>query len=71
MQDGENNMSKETTYTRDTNKPFDDSDIDYSAIDNITNEEIQEGAISDPDAQPQTKEQLSKFKRVKPKKGNT
>ncbi len=60
-------MKKETTYTRDTSKPFDDNDIDYSTIDKMTDEKVHKAALDDPDAQPQTEEELKQFKRVKPK----
>ncbi len=60
-------MNKDTTCTRDTSKPFDDSNIDYSAIDNMTDEEVHKAALEDPDAQPQTKKELEQFKRVNPK----
>ncbi len=61
---------KKTTYTRDTDKPFDDSDINYSGIDNLSDDEVHERAISDPDAQPVTKKQFKEFNRVRPTKNN-
>lgn len=61
-------MVKKTIYIRDTNKPFDSSDIDYSIIDNMTDEEAHERATKDPDAQPLTEKQLKKLKHVTPKK---
>jgi len=57
---------KKLLTTRDTSKSFDDSDIDYSGIDSMSDEEVHEGALSDPDAQPITKEQYEQFKRVTP-----
>ncbi|VAW84626.1 hypothetical protein MNBD_GAMMA18-2066 [hydrothermal vent metagenome] len=63
-------MNKKTTFTRNTKKPFDDSDIDYSAIDKMTNEEVHKGALSDEDALPVTKDQENEFRRVKPKRNN-
>jgi len=65
MQKGEN-MNKDTTYTRDTREPFDGSDIDYSAIDKMTDKKVHQAALEDPRAQPQTTEELQKFKRVNP-----
>lgn len=39
---------------------------DKEALDNMTEEELHDAALSDPDAQPLTKEQLKHFKRVNP-----
>jgi len=39
---------------------------DKEAIDKMTEEEIHNAALSDPDAQPLTEEQLKHFKRVNP-----
>lgn len=62
-------MSKKSTYTRDTNKPFDDSDIDYSIIDSMTEDDVHKGAVADVDAQPVTEKQSEEFRRVTPPKG--
>ena len=40
--------------------------IDKDLIDNMTDEELHQRALSDPDAQPLTEEQLKHFKRVNP-----
>jgi len=40
------------------------SDSDIEALDKMTEEEIHQAALDDPDAQPLTEEQLKKFKRV-------
>ncbi|MBL1261565.1 MAG: hypothetical protein COB33_013665 [Thiotrichaceae bacterium] len=65
-------MNKKTTYSRDRSKPFDDSDIDYSTIDKMTDEEVHKAALEDPDAQPQTEEELKQFKPINPKpEGNS
>ena len=39
---------------------------DKEALDNMTEEALQEAAQNDPDAQPLTEEQLKHFKRVNP-----
>ncbi|SBS28970.1 hypothetical protein MSP8887_01012 [Marinomonas spartinae] len=39
---------------------------DEEALDSMTEEELHEAALSDPDAQPLTEEQLKRFKRVNP-----
>jgi len=39
---------------------------DKEALDKMTEEEIHNAALSDPDAQPLTEEQLKNFKRVNP-----
>jgi hypothetical protein len=39
---------------------------DKKALDKMTEEELREAALSDPDAQPLTEEQLKHFKRVNP-----
>ncbi|MBL4864866.1 MAG: hypothetical protein JKY67_00645 [Pseudomonadales bacterium] len=39
---------------------------DKDALDKMTEEELREAALSDPDAQPLTQEQLKHFKRVNP-----
>ena len=41
---------------------------DWEAVKSMTDDEIDKAAISDPDAQLLTKEQLSQFKRVNPEK---
>jgi len=42
---------------------FDDSNIDYSEADALTNEQIEKAAKSDPDAQPLTTEAIKDLKR--------
>lgn len=44
------------------------SDTDWEKVQELTDEEIREAALSDPDAQPLTEEELKKFKRVVPRK---
>lgn len=39
---------------------------DKEALDKMTEEELHERALSDPDAQPLTEEQMKRFKRVNP-----
>ncbi len=39
---------------------------DKKSLDKMTEEELHEAALSDPDAQPLTEEQLKLFKRVNP-----
>ncbi len=39
---------------------------DKDALDQMTEEELHEAALDDPDAQPLTEEQLKHFKRVNP-----
>ncbi len=41
---------------------------DYERLRNMTEEEIEENAKSDPDAPPITEEDFKRFKRVNPKK---
>ena len=59
-------MSK-TGTTRVTVKPGDilpRGDTDWARLDAMTDEEVVAAALSDPDAQPLTPEQLSKMRRV-------
>jgi uncharacterized protein (DUF4415 family) len=44
---------------------------DWAAVDTLTDEEIIAAALSDPDAQPLTEEQLLEFRRVSDIPGNT
>jgi hypothetical protein len=58
-------MGKTVTYDYDpTNPPK--VYIDRELVDNMSEEELHERALSDPDAQPLTEAQLRKFKRVNP-----
>ena len=56
-----NNISKVVRYSRD-NLPADKTD--WARIDAMTDEEVVAAALSDPDAQPLTPEQLAKMRRV-------
>src|SRR5258708_6366485 len=56
-----NSTSKVVRYSRD-NLPIDKTD--WARIDAMTDEEVVAAALSDPDAQPLTPEQLSKMRRV-------
>ena len=59
-------MSK-TGTTRVTVKPGDPlprGDTDWARLDAMTDEEVTAAALSDPDAQPLTSEQLAKMRRV-------
>ena len=51
------------TYSLDNLPPH---KTDVEAVRNMTEEEIMEGALSDPDAQPLTDEELAQFRRVSP-----
>jgi len=44
------------------------SNTDWEEVRKLTDEEIREAALDDPDAQPLTEEELKKFKRVVPRK---
>lgn len=55
----------EKTYTEEEIKKLKDK-TDYERLKNMTEEEIERNAESDPDALPPTEEQLKKFKKVKP-----
>jgi putative transcriptional regulator len=59
-------MSKKRIYTMADLK---EDRTDWAALDAMTEEEIHEAALSDPDAQPLTEEELSQFKRVHPPEG--
>ena len=41
---------------------------DWEALDRMSEEELNQAALDDPDAQPLTEEELKKFKRVVPRK---
>lgn len=56
-----NSTSRVVRYSRD-NLPADR--IDWARIDAMTEEEVLAGALSDPDAQPLTSEQLAKMRQV-------
>jgi putative transcriptional regulator len=60
-----NNISKVVRYSRDILPP---DDTDWARIDAMTDEEAVEAALSDPDAQPLTPEQLATMRRVSPVK---
>jgi uncharacterized protein (DUF4415 family) len=45
-------------------------ETDWAAVDALTEEEISAAALSDPDAQPLTEEQLSEFRRIADIPGN-
>jgi len=55
------------TYKKSDGSTFTVSDDDYEEMRNMTDEEVHEAALSDPDAQPLTEEQLKKLKPVDPK----
>jgi putative transcriptional regulator len=56
-----NNTSKIVRYTRDNLPP---DRTDWARFDAMTDEEVMAAALSDPDAQPLTAEQLAKMRRV-------
>jgi len=60
-------MSKETKIEREKNAPV-NGKTDYDRLKNMTEEEIEANAKSDPDNPLQTDEDLQRFKRVNPKK---
>jgi len=53
------------TYTEEEIKKLKDK-TDYERLKNMTEEEIERNAESDPDSLTPTEEQLKKFKKVKP-----
>lgn len=55
------------TYKKSDGSTFTVSEDDYKDMRNMTDEEVHEAALSDPDAQPLTEEQLEKLKPVDPK----
>ena len=55
-------MSKITRQEHSKDKPIDNSDIDFSKADGMSEEEIEERAKSDPDSVPFSEEQLKKVK---------
>ena len=56
-----NSTSKVVRYSRDKLPP---DKTDWARIDAMTDEEVVAAALSDPDAQPLTPEQLAKMRRV-------
>lgn len=58
-------MGKTVTYDYDPAKPP-KVYINRELVDNMSEEELHQRALSDPDAQPLTEEQLKRFKRVNP-----
>jgi putative transcriptional regulator len=56
-----NSTSKVVRYSRDNLPP---DKTDWARIDAMTDEEVMAAALSDPDAQPLTPEQLAKMRRV-------
>ena len=54
------------TYNQSDGSTFTVTDDDFKEARKMTDEEIHRAALSDPDAQPLTDEQLKKFKRVSP-----
>ncbi len=61
-------MTKHKTYKKPDGTTFDNSDVDWTEFDKMTDEEAHQKALADPDAQPWTEEGLKGFKRVNPKK---
>lgn len=55
-------MSKIIQKEHSKENPIDNSDIDFTKADELTEEEIEEKAKSDPDSLPFTEEQLKKIK---------
>lgn len=55
-------MSKITKKEHSKVNPVDNSDIDFTEVDELTEEELEENAKSDPDSLPFTGEQLKKVK---------
>ena len=51
-------------YTKEQIEAMEDQ-TDYERLKNMTEEEIEENAKSDPDAQPPTEEQMKKFRKVR------
>ncbi|VAW55753.1 hypothetical protein MNBD_GAMMA07-1010 [hydrothermal vent metagenome] len=61
-----NDMGKIMTREHKPGTPFDDSHIDYSEADALTEEQIENAAKSDPDAQPLTEEHIKNLKIRRP-----
>jgi len=59
-------MDKTITYDYIPGKAPENLYIDEKLISNMSDEELHKRALSDPDAQPLTKDQLKHFKRVNP-----
>lgn len=59
-------MDKTITFDYIPGKIPKDLYIDKKLIDDMSDKELHKRALSDPDAQPLTKEQLKHFKRVNP-----
>jgi hypothetical protein len=55
-------MSKITRQEHSKDKPIDNSDVDFSKADEMSEEEIEKRAKSDPDSVPFSEEQLKKVK---------
>lgn len=55
-------MRKITRQEHSKDKPVDNSDIDFSKADKMSDEEIEDGAKSDPDSIPFSEEQIKKVK---------
>lgn len=55
-------MSKITRQEHSKDKPIDNSDVDFSKADEMSDEEIEKRAESDPDSLPFSEEQLKKVK---------
>ena len=51
------------TYTAEEAKHL-KGNTDWARLDSMTDEELHQAALDDPDAQPLTEEELKKFKRV-------
>jgi hypothetical protein len=58
-------MNAKCIYTIDKLPP---DKTDWERVNNFSEDDINQAALADPDAQPLTKEQLAKFKRVHPPK---
>lgn len=54
---------KIVTYTAEEARNL-KGDTDWDALDKMTDEELHQAALDDPDAQPLTEEELKRFKRV-------
>ncbi|MBL1259747.1 MAG: hypothetical protein COB33_004340 [Thiotrichaceae bacterium] len=54
------------TYKKTDGTTFTVKEDDYTKMREMTEEEVHEAALSDPDAQPLTSEELARFRRVNP-----
>ncbi len=54
------------TYKKSDGSTFTVTEDDYKEMRKMTDEEVHEAALSDPDAQPLTEEELKKLKPVNP-----